>query len=70
MVNGFPYEGLRKLMEDAEIRQKMIDISPIKYIKNVKTPILFLLGKRDLRYPPGPALAYYHILKEISVPTK
>lgn len=68
--NGFPYEGLMNVVDNFEVRKKLMDVSPIKNIKNVQTPTLLLLGKKDLRIPPGPAIAYHNILKEMNVPTK
>ncbi|XP_065201049.1 acylamino-acid-releasing enzyme-like isoform X2 [Planococcus citri] len=68
--SGFPYEGLTAVVDNPEIINKMMEVSPIKYIKNVKAPTLLLLGKKDLRVPPSQGLAYYHALKELNVPTK
>lgn len=68
--SGFPYEGLAKVVDNLEIINKMVDVSSMKNIKNVKAPTLLLLGKKDLRVPPAQGLAYYHALKELNVPTK
>lgn len=57
-------------MNNQEIYKKMIEISPITNIKNVKAPTLLLLGKKDLRVPPSQGLAYYYTLKELDIPTK
>lgn len=68
--SGFTYEGLANVLNNEKICKKMIDVSPMKYVKNVKTPTLLLLGKKDLRVPPSQGFSYYYALKELNVPTK
>lgn len=57
-------------MDDPQIWKALWSSSPMCNVKNVKAPTLLLLGKKDLRVPPSPALSYYQALKEINVPTK
>ena len=45
-------------------------VSPITYIKNVKTPTLILVGERDGECPPPQSFQYWHALKELGVPTQ
>lgn len=61
---------MANVIDDPELWKKMVDISPVKRIKNVKTPTLILLGKGDLRVPPFQGLSYYNMLKELEIPTK
>ncbi len=46
------------------------DRSPIKYIRNAKTPTLIGHGERDLRVPTGQAYELYRGLKHMKVPTE
>ncbi|XP_065206141.1 acylamino-acid-releasing enzyme-like [Planococcus citri] len=67
---GYPYNGFADILTNPDLCNKMIDISPMMNIKSVRAPMLFLLGKNDVRVPPQIGLSYYHILKEMNVPTK
>lgn len=44
--------------------------SPIKYAKNVKTPLLFIHSDQDYRCPIEQAMQFYAILKEQGLETK
>jgi len=44
--------------------------SPLKYVANVKTPTLFLVGEKDVRVPPPQSVEMYRALKANGVPTK
>jgi dipeptidyl aminopeptidase/acylaminoacyl peptidase len=46
------------------------DRSPIKHIRNAKTPTLIGHGERDLRVPTGQAYELYRGLKHMKVPTE
>lgn len=46
-----------------EIFTKLQDASPIRYAKEVKTPVLLLIGAADLRVSPTQGIGYYHALK-------
>ncbi|XP_023241574.1 acylamino-acid-releasing enzyme-like [Centruroides sculpturatus] len=48
----------------------MWEKSPIRYIENVKIPILFIIGKNDRRVPPSQGIKCYNILKARQVPTR
>jgi len=43
--------------------------SAITYVKQVKTPTLLLVGKRDEEAPPRQSFEFWHALKEIGVPS-
>ncbi len=43
---------------------------PIRFVKNVKTPTLILVGDRDGEVPMTQSVEWYHALKTMKVPTK
>ncbi len=45
------------------------DNSPLKYVANVKTPTLFLVGQNDVRVPPPQSVEMYRALLSNGVPT-
>jgi dipeptidyl aminopeptidase/acylaminoacyl peptidase len=57
-----PWEEVKK--------DQKVAYSPIKYAKNVKTPVLILHGQNDDRIPLGQALGFYRALKENGVETE
>jgi dipeptidyl aminopeptidase/acylaminoacyl peptidase len=44
--------------------------SPLKYIANVKTPTIFIVGERDVRVPMPQSVEMYRGLKSVGVPTR
>jgi dipeptidyl aminopeptidase/acylaminoacyl peptidase len=44
--------------------------SPLKYVSNVKTPTMFLVGEEDPRVPPPQSVEMYRALKHNGVPTR
>jgi len=46
------------------------DSSPLKYVANVRTPTLFLVGEKDPRVPMPQSVEMYRALKSNGVPTK
>ena len=44
--------------------------SPIRFIKNVKTPTLIIVGERDAECPAPQSYEFWHALKTLGVPTK
>lgn len=48
----------------------MIKYSPITYVKNMKTPTLFVHGEADLRVPIAQAEELYTALKKLGVPAR
>jgi dipeptidyl aminopeptidase/acylaminoacyl peptidase len=45
------------------------DNSPLKYVANVKTPTIFLVGEKDVRVPMPQSVEMYRALKSNGVPT-
>ena len=43
--------------------------SPIGFVKNVQTPVLLMVGERDIECPPSQSREFWHALRELSVPT-
>jgi dipeptidyl aminopeptidase/acylaminoacyl peptidase len=43
--------------------------SPLKYVSNVKTPTIFIVGEADVRVPPPQSVEMYRALKHNGVPT-
>ncbi len=46
------------------------DHSPLKYVANVKTPTLFLVGAEDVRVPPPQSVEMWRGVKQQGVPTR
>ena len=44
--------------------------SPIKFIKNVKTPTLIIVGERDAECPSAQSYEFWHALRTLGVPTE
>ena len=44
--------------------------SPIRFIKNVKTPTLVIVGERDAECPASQSSEFWHALKTLGIPTK
>jgi acylaminoacyl-peptidase len=44
--------------------------SPIRFIKNVKTPTLVIVGERDAECPAAQSYEFWHALKTLGVPTQ
>jgi dipeptidyl aminopeptidase/acylaminoacyl peptidase len=57
---GLPYENLEKFLAD----------SPIRYIKNARTPTLILHGREDPTDPIGQGQQLYRALKRYEVPSE
>jgi len=44
--------------------------SPIKFIKNVKTPTLVIVGEHDAECPSAQSYEFWHALRNLNVPTQ
>jgi dipeptidyl aminopeptidase/acylaminoacyl peptidase len=44
--------------------------SPIRFIKNVKTPTMVVVGERDAECPASQSYEFWHALKTLGVPTQ
>jgi dipeptidyl aminopeptidase/acylaminoacyl peptidase len=53
--------------DDPEVYEKS---SPIRFIKNVKTPTLIIVGERDAECPAAQSYEFWHALKTLGVTTK
>ncbi|XP_076813073.1 acylamino-acid-releasing enzyme-like [Clavelina lepadiformis] len=58
---GLPF-SYDKIMTP-ESCQKLLECSPIRYVKEVKSPLLFMIGSSDLRVPPSQSHEYIHALQ-------
>jgi dipeptidyl aminopeptidase/acylaminoacyl peptidase len=61
-----PYFGA-SVYDDPEVYAKS---SPIKYIKNVRTPTLIVVGDRDAECPMPQSREFWHALKALGVKTQ
>lgn len=59
---GYPWEPLG--------RETMVKHSPISYVANMETPVLFVHGESDVRVPIAQAEELYTALKKRKVPAK
>lgn len=50
-------------MPDEKDLLKMRACSPIIHVKNVRAPVLMLIGGKDRRVPMSQGVSYYHNLK-------
>ncbi len=53
--------------DDPQLYQQ---ISPITYVKQVKTPTLIMYGANDIRVPPAQGQEFYIALKKIGIPVQ
>nr|CAH0112866.1 unnamed protein product [Daphnia galeata] len=60
---------LEKLLEPKTF-SKMWELSPIRYVKQVKAPTLLLVGKIDRRVPPTQSIEYYRALQLHGIKTR
>jgi dipeptidyl aminopeptidase/acylaminoacyl peptidase len=61
-----PFFGA-SVYDDPEVYEKS---SPIRFIKNVKTPTLVIVGERDAECPASQSSEFWHALKTLGIPTK
>jgi len=61
-----PFFGA-SVYDDPAVYQKS---DPIRFVKNVKTPTLILVGDRDGEVPMGQSIEWYHALETMKVPTQ
>ncbi|CAM9158341.1 unnamed protein product [Lampetra planeri] len=65
---GFDYST--ECLPETAVWEQMLDKSPIKYIAQVKTPVLLTLGEDDKRVPNKQGIEYYRALKAKQVPVR
>jgi dipeptidyl aminopeptidase/acylaminoacyl peptidase len=61
-----PFFGA-SVYDDPAVYQKS---NPIRFVKNVKTPTLILVGDRDGEVPMPQSIEWYHALQAMKVPTQ
>jgi dipeptidyl aminopeptidase/acylaminoacyl peptidase len=61
-----PFFGA-SIYDNPEVYEKS---SPIRFIKNVKTPTLIIVGEHDAECPAPQSYEFWHALKTLGVPTK
>ncbi|KAM9374507.1 LOW QUALITY PROTEIN: acylamino-acid-releasing enzyme [Phaethornis superciliosus] len=65
---GLPY--MPDALPDPAQLTEMLHKSPMRYIDQVRAPVLLMLGEDDRRVPPKQGLEYYRALKARGVPTR
>uniref|UniRef100_A0A3Q3BLE7 Acylamino-acid-releasing enzyme n=1 Tax=Kryptolebias marmoratus TaxID=37003 RepID=A0A3Q3BLE7_KRYMA len=65
---GYDYSPDR--LPDPAVWEQMLNKSPIKYIPQVKTPVLLTLGEDDKRVPNKQGIEYYKALKAKQIPVR
>jgi dipeptidyl aminopeptidase/acylaminoacyl peptidase len=63
-----PWFGGTPWQKDAPI-DVYWDHSPLKYVANVKTPTIFLVGDEDIRVPAPQSVEMFRALRSLGVPT-
>ncbi|HJT44848.1 MAG TPA: S9 family peptidase, partial [Chthoniobacterales bacterium] len=61
-----PFFGA-SVYDDPSVYEKS---SPIKFIKNVKTPTLIIVGEHDAECPSAQSYEFWHALRTLNVPTQ
>jgi dipeptidyl aminopeptidase/acylaminoacyl peptidase len=67
-VQRTPWFGGTPWQKDAPI-DVYWDHSPLKYVANVKTPTIFMVGENDVRVPPSQSIEMYRGVKSNGVET-
>uniref|UniRef100_A0A1A7WPK5 acylaminoacyl-peptidase n=1 Tax=Iconisemion striatum TaxID=60296 RepID=A0A1A7WPK5_9TELE len=65
---GFEYGP--ECLPDPAVWEQMLNKSPIKYVPQVKTPVLLTLGEDDKRVPNKQGIEYYKALKAKQIPVR
>ncbi|XP_054033384.1 acylamino-acid-releasing enzyme-like [Dryobates pubescens] len=65
---GLPY--MPDALPDPAQWAEMLNKSPMRYVNQVRAPVLLMLGEDDRRVPPKQGLEYYRALKARGVPTR
>ncbi|NXG53178.1 ACPH enzyme, partial [Psilopogon haemacephalus] len=65
---GLPY--MPDALPDPAQWTEMLNKSPMRYVNQVRAPVLLLLGEDDRRVPPKQGLEYYRALKTRGIPTQ
>jgi dipeptidyl aminopeptidase/acylaminoacyl peptidase len=68
-VPGFEQELGGSAPWDGEEQRRHLELSPITFAKNVKTPVLILHGEKDARVPLSQATGFHRALRSQGVPS-
>ncbi|HLZ63071.1 MAG TPA: S9 family peptidase [Ktedonosporobacter sp.] len=55
---------------DGEEHRRHLELSPITFARNVKTPVLILHGEKDARVPLSQAIAFHRALRRHGIPAE
>ena len=66
--SGLPYK--QGTIPTPEILSEMVKKSPVSHLKNVKAPVLLLVGGKDMRVPPSQGKSFFRLLKANGKTTK
>ena len=62
MEAGCPFDCTKTNLMTPETLTKMLQSSPIRYVEQVRVPVLIQLGEVDRRVPPSQGKEYYYAL--------
>ncbi|MEQ2197490.1 hypothetical protein XENOCAPTIV_030198, partial [Xenoophorus captivus] len=64
------YDYSPDCLPDPAVWEQMLNKSPIKYVPQVRTPVLLMLGENDKRVPNKQGIEYYKALKAKQIPVR
>uniref|UniRef100_A0A3Q2E8I8 Acylamino-acid-releasing enzyme n=1 Tax=Cyprinodon variegatus TaxID=28743 RepID=A0A3Q2E8I8_CYPVA len=64
------YDYSPDCLPDPAVWEQMLNKSPIKYVSQVRTPVLLTLGEDDKRVPNKQGIEYYKALKAKKIPVR
>ncbi|XP_043960863.1 acylamino-acid-releasing enzyme isoform X2 [Gambusia affinis] len=64
------YDYSPDCLPDPAVWEQMLNKSPIKYVPQVRTPVLLTLGEDDKRVPNKQGIEYYKALKAKQIPVR
>ncbi|KAG1650151.1 Acylamino-acid-releasing enzyme [Nymphon striatum] len=70
LESGISSDVTERSLITPDVRKVFWEKSPIKYVDNVNTPVLLLVGSEDKRVPSPQSMKYYHALQARNVKTK
>eukprot|EP01083_Nonionella_stella_P038349 104341_1 len=68
--SGLPFPSTNVTLPTADGLTRMLANSPVTHAARVRTPLLMLLGGKDVRVPPAQNMEYMRILKQRGVESK
>ncbi|ETO30344.1 N-acylaminoacyl-peptide hydrolase isoform 4 [Reticulomyxa filosa] len=66
--SGLPFNWDESLCQPlkADEAAKLLEVSPVKYVCQVKTPLQIMIGGKDRRVPMDQSIEYFRILKNLN----